>query len=685
MLGRLLHELWQSWDKTAGPAELTQKIIDWAHAGDISAAVALASAHAQDKGIAWEHILDCLADADRSAAPLLYLCLRRAQFSAPALLAFGRWLASNGEPLRACQCAQMAQRLQPLEPSPRILLGWLHLALGNPRNAAKQFAAALQRDEGNREALHGYKMAKQLATGQAPVAKPADEALEARLQQSLLANPNDPAPRLAIGQHYVQTSRLSLALPYLRQAHALAPENAQISFWLAAVLAGLGDDRAALEIASAALENHPDDTDLLKQAAESALRLELEPQAMVWLQRIVALGQADAHTYNNLGDCFNRREEFDQAVPLLSQALELAPSLSEARHNLAYALHCLGRYSEAREHLDILLAEDRNDFSARWYRATTLLAAHCYQEGWQDYEFRFVSTAVEGRLIPLPLWRGESLRGKKIVVTAEQGIGDELMFASCLPELIALAGQCVIECNQRLMTLYRRSFPQAKVVGWVDGPHPPWLENHGDADFHVFCGSLPLHFRSSLESFAAYRPHLVADTAQVAHFRERLAALGAGLKVGVAWRGGAKASRAKTRSLTLGQLQPLFSVPGCQFVSLQYGECAQEVEAHNRASVAPLHHWPEAIADLDAFAALVAALDLIVTICSAPVHFAGGLGKPALVLTPFAPEWRYRAVDGRMVWYPSVRLFRQQALGDWNQAIAAVAAAVAREASRHAV
>lgn len=685
MLGRLLREVRRVWDRTGQPADLTQKIIDMAHARAIPEAMALASTHEHDGEIAWAGILDHLANQGKNVGPLLYLCLRRAYYSAPALLALGRWLASNNEPLRASQCAQMAHRLQPHEPSPLILQGWLHLSLGNPLNAAKQFAAALQRDEGNREALHGYKTAMRLATGQVPVILPADEALEAQMRQSISAAPDDPTQLLALGKHYALTSRKSLALPYLRKAHELAPGNAQTSLWLAATLAGLGDDQTALDITIAGLAEHPEGTELLKQAAECALRLDREPQAMVWLQQIVALGKADATTYNNLGDCFNQREEFEQAVPLLSKALELDPSLGESRHNLAYALHCLGRYAEAREHLDILLASDRNDFSARWYRSTTLLAAHCYREGWQDYEFRFVSTAVEGRLIPLPLWRGESLSGRKIVVTAEQGIGDELMFASCLPELVAVAGKCVIECNKRLLSLYRRSFPHAEVVEWINSPNPPWLEKHGDADFHVFCGSLPLHFRGSAETFATTRPHLVADADQIAHFRTRLASLGAGLKVGVAWRGGAKASRAKTRSLALTQLQPLFGISGCRFVSLQYGDCVQEVEAHNQNSTTPLHHWPEAITDLDAFAALVAALDLIVTVCSAPVHFAGGLGKPALVLTPYAPEWRYRGVAGRMVWYPSLRLFPQQALDDWDGVISAVAETVGREANRHAV
>jgi len=683
-LRALLREIWRLWGKVADPVDPARQILEAARTTDIATTMALARSIARDTEVDWSNIAEGLTTASRDVEPLLHLCLRRSNFSTTALLALAHWFAANGEPLRAVYCAQTLHGLRPLEPSPLILLGWVQISMGNPRAARRLFLSALQRDENSPEGLHGYRTAVKLSTGKPPAISPRDEEFEARLRERIAAEPENHSHPLALGKYYAHSLHRSLALPYLHRAYDLLPGDSETAYWLAITLAGMGDDRLALDIAAASLVLDAGNPGMLKLAAESALRLGEEARAMAWLRQVVELGAADASAFNNLGECHSQREEFEAAIPLFAKALELDPALTEARHNLAYALHCLGRYTEAYEQLEILLSADRNDFSARWYRSTTLLAAHCYREGWQDYEFRFVSTAVEGRLVPLPLWHGESLAGRKIVVVAEQGIGDEIMFASCLPDLIRLGGRCVIECNRRLVALYRRSFPQAEIVEWITGPSPPWLESHGDADFHVFCGSLPLHFRPTGEAFENAVPHLVADDAQVARFRARLDALGAGLKVGIAWRGGAKASRARTRSLRLDQLGPILDTPGCEFVSLQYGDCAGEVEEHARLHGHSLHHWPEAIADLDAFAALVKSLDLVVTVCSAPVHFAGGLGKPALVLTPFAPEWRYRGVAGKMVWYPSVDLFPQQALDDWSGAVHAVAERVRQAANTHA-
>lgn len=621
----------------------------------------------------WESIAETLPESPADIEPILDQCLLHATDRFPALLALGRWLAANRQPLRAYECARETHCLKPAEPSPLVLMGWLQLGLGNPCAAGNDFLAAIRRDEYHTEAIHGYRLAWQHVPEKLPPATRSTDAQATEYQKAIAAEPNDFRVHLAFGKHLATTSRCTLALPYLRTAHDLAPQEIEPAYWLAWSLNTLGESQQALEVALAAHANVPEHSGLLRLAAESAFKLGQEPQALAWLNELIEHGDADAAIYAKRGDCLNRIERFEEATESLCRAIHLDPAFAEARYNLAYSYHCLGRYAEAQKQLDILLESEKNDFSARWYRATCLLAAHHFEEGWRDYEFRFVSTAVEGRIIPLPGWRGEALAGKKIVVTAEQGIGDEIMFASCLPQLIAQAGHCVIECNRRLVDLFRRSFPQATVVEWVRTPIPPWMASHGNADYHVFCGSLPLHFRRSLADFERQQPYLTAGQDQVGQLRQRLAKLGCGLKVGIAWQGGGNASRTKTRSLQLDQLMPVFDVPDCTYVSIQYGDHDEEVSALNRQTGNTLHHWPGVIADLDAFAALVSALDIIVTVCSAPVHFAGALGKDALVLTPYAPEWRYRGIGGCMVWYPSVRLFPQERLNDWTGAILSVA------------
>lgn len=681
-LGNLLKEAWRTWARPDMAHDPTQNILHLVQSGNMIDAFAVAET--QDAQVVhWGRVAQALQSAGKSAEKLLYLALRRTSERSSVLVALGHWLAARKEPLRAFLCAETAHHLSPAEPAPLLLMGWLQLSLGNPQSAGHHFLAALRRDETHPVAWQGYRAALQQT--QAVLPPPADlpDDEDQRLLAATAAQTDNYRSHLALGKHYATTSRCVLALPHLRKACALAPRERDPVFWLAWSLFGLGENAEALFLLRPLVDNFPADTDLVGLAADCAIRCAQEAQAIAWIERSLAVNHENAALLGHLGLCCNHFEDYVKGAATLARALVLDPSLATARHNLAFALHCLGRYEEARSHLDILLETERNDFSARWYRSGTLLAAHDFRAAWPDYEFRFAASAVETRIIPLPAWQGESLVGKKIVVIAEQGIGDEIMFASCIPELLQQAGHCVIECNRRLVELYRRSFPQATVVEWVRDALPPWLAQHADADFHVFCGSLPLHFRGSIGSYRNFRPYLVAAPDKMVEIRQRIESLGPGLKVGIAWRGGSGASRTRSRSLSLEQLRPLLDMNHCSFVSIQYGDCAAEVDAFRTASGLSLAHWPELVENLDDFAALVAALDIIVTVCSAPVHFAGAQGKPALVLTPYAPEWRYHGIDGRMIWYPDVRLLPQQHLGDWNGAIDAAAEILAVKAQGH--
>lgn len=672
ILRDLCREVWRVWSRSDLARDPTRQIIELLQSGNTQQA--LAAIRASDATtIHWEQISHQLKSAGRPAGSLLYLALRHTTDRVAVLLDLGHWLAGNGEPLRAFLCAEAAHHLTPAEPAPLILMGWIQLSLGNPQSAGNHFLAALRRDEGHREAWQGYRTALQYTRGVLPPPADKPDDTDVRLLAAIDNHPDDHLTHLALGKHYATTSRCTLALPHLRAACELAKHAREPAFWLAWSMVRLSDYGAALGISRQALEHAPDDIGLIKLAADCAIRCREDARALQWLLPMLTRSPEDADLHAMLGLCYNHLERFEEAAVSLNRALELNPALGEARHTLAFSLYCLGHYEESREHLDTLLASERNDFSARWYRSGTLLACHTFETAWPDYEFRFVAAAVETRIIPLPTWQGEDLSGKKIVVVAEQGIGDEIMFASTIPELLRQAATCVIECNRRLVPLFQRSFPWATVVEWVKDPLPPWLAQHGDADYHIFCGSLPKHFRCSIASYQKFQPYLVVNTDRAAALRQRIDLSGPGLKVGIAWRGGGNASRTKTRSLTLAQLRPLLGRTDCRFVSLQYGDCSDEVADFSATTGLSVTHWPELIANLDDFACLVAALDVVVTVCSAPVHFAGAQGKPALVLTPFAPEWRYHSINGRMIWYPSVRLLPQEQLDDWDSTIEKVA------------
>jgi hypothetical protein len=297
-----------------------------------------------------------------------------------------------------------------------------------------------------------------------------------------------------------------------------------------------------------------------------------------------------------------------------------------------------------------------------------------YQNGWPDYEMRLADRDVPVRALRLPRWDGAALEGKTLLVYGEQGLGDQIMFASCLPDVIGGAGHCAVECAPRLEALFRRSFPAATVYAVsADGAVPP-ESGKLSIDAEIPIGSLPLHVRYDRAAFPYHSGYLKSDTRSVEAWRKRLALLGSGLKVGISWRGGTPKTRGPLRSLPLPQWLPILKCPHVQFVSLQYSSNAEtELAALEAECSIRVVHWPEAIDDFDQTASLVCALDLVISVQTTVVHLAGALGRPAWALVAAVPEWRYLHEGSSLPWYPAVRLFRQPALHDWRSVVDRVA------------
>ena len=180
--------------------------------------------------------------------------------------------------------------------------------------------------------------------------------------------------------------------------------------------------------------------------------------------------------------------------------------------------------------------------------------------------------------------------------------------------------------------------------------------------------------RNHAADFPAHRGYLIPDTAKVTAWRARLAALGPGLKVGLSWRGGTPGTGQAVRSIALDVLSPILSLPNAHFISLQYGDVGNEVAELRTRHGVDLHVWSDANADMDGVAALVASLDIVITVCTTAAHLAGALGKTAWVMVPVVAEWRYLETGTLIPWYPSLRLFRQQRHGVWDGVVSGIRA-----------
>jgi tetratricopeptide (TPR) repeat protein len=377
--------------------------------------------------------------------------------------------------------------------------------------------------------------------------------------------------------------------------------------------------------------------------------------------------------HSNLGLCLRDLGRFDVARASFEHAWRLEPSNPTIATNLAALLFDTGHFEEASELIDAVLSEHPDFAEARVVRGTRLLRRGEFAKGWADYEWR---DRDAGRLVPdayrYPIWNGEPTN-EPLLVCCEQGLGDQIMFASCLSDLLRIAPRCIVECDPRLAAVFTRSFPDARVYAQRVRGDEPWRDEGLIPSTKTWLGSMPLRFRRTIAEFPHHSGYLVPDAAKVARWRSKLAGLGTGPKIGLSWRGGTVTTRNALRSIELEKWLPLLRQPGRHFISLQYGDPNAEIEKVNGAYGFTVTAWKEAIHDYDETAALVSALDLIISVQTSVIHLAGALNKPLSILVPFVAEWRYGDRGSQMPWYPSARLFRRERDEDWMAVIARVA------------
>jgi tetratricopeptide (TPR) repeat protein len=506
----------------------------------------------------------------------------------------------------------------------------------------------------------------------------ADEQAIAELESAFDANPEDFETAVRLVELYLRTLRLDDARDVLQLALARHPESVPILNMAGRMTMMLGQYRKSRAHYERALALASQDIPALLGLGQALRLLDLHEEALVHFEQAAAL-QADAHTLTQLAfaqvnacryeDCLATCDRVEALRP------DYAPFLLPSRA-VCYAY--LGRFDEALCHVEQAERTERNNLSFAMFRGMIHLQHENYAEGWQYYRYRSFSETKHTRLLPYPRWQGEPLTGKTILVLAEQGLGDQVMFASCLPDLLALEPhQVVLEAHKRVAPTLARSFPTVRVYPSNQRDFS-WLPRELTPDFYVPIADLARHFRPGKEHFPAHRGYLKADAGRVAHWRQRLDAVNALPKVGLSWRGGLQQTRRAVRSLTLDRLLPLLSDPRFQFVNLQYGPVQEELAGFCSTHGLSIIDWPEAIADLDEFAALISGLDLVITVCNTTVHYAGALNKPCWVMAPQVPEWRYGIAGETMRWYPSVRMFRQPAMNAWDAVLTDVRRALDR-------
>jgi hypothetical protein len=290
--------------------------------------------------------------------------------------------------------------------------------------------------------------------------------------------------------------------------------------------------------------------------------------------------------------------------------------------------------------------------------------------GWDDYEWR-LQIADNARPIATARWDGAPLAGRSILLLSEQGIGDEVMFASCLPDLLretenSGAGRSFIECDSRLVPLFARSFPNSAAI--AKPADRADLVPVAACDVTEFLGTVPRFLRRRVADFPRTVGYLRPDPSLVAKWRASFGRLGSALKVGISWSGGNEAETRRRRSIPLDLWQPIFQVPGVRFINIQYGPAAADATQARRQFGIALDDGTDCdpLLDLDDFAAKLSALDLVLSVDNSTVHLAAALGQPVWTLLPFSPDWRWMLDRETTPWYPTMRLLRCQSVDSWT-------------------
>ncbi len=374
----------------------------------------------------------------------------------------------------------------------------------------------------------------------------------------------------------------------------------------------------------------------------------------------------NAEALNNLGNVCRKMGDYENAEMYLLRALRVNISVATLA-NLGVMMGELGKHPLALSFYEHALRLQPDNPQLRWNKSIVLLSMGRFDEGWFLYDQGKIAKTRPKQQSPhikdKANYNIEYFRNKTIYIKGEQGIGDEVMFASCIPELIAISKRCIIECDDRLVPLFQRSFPDALVMPEYDSKPGLSNKNMENADIAISMGSIPRFTRRKFTDFPRNKAYLFAYPKAVTHWRKRYEEKGKTLNVGITWKGGIN-DEARRRSTSLAAWKNILTLDDVNFINLQYGDVSQDAEMVERY----LNDWPDTdhFHNIEQLAAQISALDLLITVSNVTAHLAGALGVPVYILLPKSPNWRWFKGKNPSPWYNSATLFAQTSPDEWN-------------------
>jgi tetratricopeptide (TPR) repeat protein len=525
------------------------------------------------------------------------------------------------------------------------------------------------------------------------------------LKRLLSASRDTPDPRFAAAYEHFLAGRAGEARAICETLIAERSDYADALWLLGKIACESGDTASATELIGRAIVFNP-------SAAKYHLALGYARQVEADLDGAAGcyhtaldLDPRYAEAWNNLGCVMQLQGRLAEAADHFRKALEINPALAQANQNLGSLMRDPHRLEAAAENYRKAIREQPGDASlyvdlgntlrdqekfdeaiasfdaalklkpdhaeAHFSKALVLLLKGELALGWEEYEWRW-QREPQQRSFAAPQWDGRNLPDGDLLLYAEQGFGDTLQFIRYAPLAARRCRRVIVECRAELKSLVAAMPGVAQVVAPGE-PLPQFAA-------HLPLLSLPRVFKTTLETIPAEVPYLRAEPEKLRAWRARLAADGDAFKIGLCWAGRPEYWDNNSRSAALDSLAPLGSVRGAVFYSLQKGSAAGE--AARPPAGMTLQDFSAELRDFSDTAALVAALDLVITVDTSVAHLAGALGAPTWVMIPRPPEWRWLLAGERSPWYPTMRLFRQDSANDWRSVVERIARALSERIAR---
>jgi tetratricopeptide (TPR) repeat protein len=475
-------------------------------------------------------------------------------------------------------------------------------------------------------------------------------------------NPNVAEAHNNLANGLIEIGRPEEALTSFGKAIALKPDYADAYNNRGAALNTLQRPDEALQSCDRAIALRPNYAEAHHNRGLALRALQRLIEALASYDAAIALSPDYVEVYNNRGVVLDDLDRHAEALASFDRAIALRPDYAEAHTNRGATLTDLQRHEEALASYDRAIALKPGDVETHLNRGLLLLLLGRFAEGWPEFEWRKrLPEALGARSFPRPLWSGgEDVRGKTLLVHAEQGFGDTIQFCRYAKLLEASGAAVVFSAQPTVRNLLARLTPRIRVI--ADGELPP------EFDYHCPLLSLPLAFDTSLATIPGETPYLFAD--------ERLMAEWSGFlppktkpRIGIVWSGNPDQGNDRHRSMTLDTFVPLLA-PAADWIALQ-----TDIRDRDSAALRQLGRitfFGDALKDFSDTAALLALMDLVITVDTSVAHLAGAMGKPVWILLAYNADWRWLLERPNCPWYPSARLFRQSELGDWASVIATV-------------